>query len=217
MQFDHSLISRYFPNLSIDQQNQYKELGQLYAYWNARINLISRKDFEHLYLHHILHSLGIAKVIQFQPGTSVLDFGTGGGFPGIPLAIMFPKVRFHLVDSINKKIKVVGAVSSSLSLTNVDADSLRIDELNGKYDFAIGRAVTKIATIQDWIEDKIQPKSRNSLSNGLIYFKGSGDLELEIPGVTSFPLANYFSEDFFETKLIIHLPSFFSLSQKNLN
>jgi 16S rRNA (guanine527-N7)-methyltransferase len=217
MHFDHSIVSRYFPNLSADQQTQFKELGELYAYWNTRINLISRKDFEHLYLHHILHSLGIAKLIQFEPETSVLDIGTGGGFPGIPLAIMFPKVRFHLVDSIKKKIKVVRAVSSSLNLTNVEADSLRVDELNGKYDFAVGRAVTKVATIQDWIEDTIQPESRNSLGNGLIYFKGAGDPELETPGVTSFPLGNYFSEDFFETKLIIHLPSFFSLSQKNLN
>ena len=217
MHFDHSLISHYFPDLSDDQQDKYQELGELYGYWNARINLISRKDFEYLYLHHILHSLGVAKVIQFEPGTNVLDFGTGGGFPGIPLAIMFPEVHFHLVDSIQKKIKVVGSIRSSLNLANVKADSARIEELKSKYDFAVGRAVTKIGTIKSWIGDKIVPKGKNSLGNGLIYFKGTEDPELKLPGVTSYALANYFSEDFFETKLIIHLPNFFSLSQKNLN
>jgi 16S rRNA (guanine527-N7)-methyltransferase len=147
----------------------------------------------------------------------VLDFGTGGGFPGIPLAIMFPEVQFHLVDSIQKKIKVVRAIRSSLNLSNIKADSFRTDELNDKYDFAVGRAVTKLVTVKEWIEGKILPESKNSLGNGLIYFKGTEDPELKMRGVTSFPLANYFSEDFFETKLIIHLPSFFSLSQKNLN
>ena len=210
-------IRKYFPDLSQKQIQQFSQLQEIYEYWNAQINIISRKDIDELYTNHILHSLAIAKVIQFEPGTNVLDFGTGGGFPGIPLAIMFPEVHFHLVDSIQKKIKVVGSIRSSLNLANVKADSARIEELKSKYDFAVGRAVTKVETIKSWIGDKIVPKGKNSLGNGLIYFKGTEDPELKLPGVTSYALANYFSEDFFETKLIIHLPNFFSLSQKNLN
>ena len=212
---DQSLIVKYFPDLSADQIAQFEELGELYAYWNARINLISRKDFSFLYLHHILHSLGMAKVIQFQPGTDVLDFGTGGGFPGIPLAIMFPQVNFHLVDSIQKKIKVVMAVRDALELTNVKADSIRVEELKGQYDFAIGRAVTRLSTIKDWVGDKIKRQNSNALKNGLIYFKGANDEDLQLPGITQYHLKDYFSEGFFESKLIIHLPIFFSLSQKN--
>ena len=217
MQFDSSLIFKYFPDLSEEQQSKFQELGELYAYWNARINLISRKDFEFLYLHHILHSLSVAKVIQFEPGTKVLDFGTGGGLPGIPLAIMFPEVQFHLVDSIQKKIKVVREIRTSLGLDNVKADTIRVEELEGDYDFIIGRAVTKLETIKGWVKDKIIDGGRNALDNGLIYFKGADDPELIMKGLTIFPLKNYFSEDFFESKLIIHLASFFSLSQKNLN
>ena len=217
MHFDQNLVFKYFPDLSDHQKAQYEELGELYAYWNSRINLVSRKDFDFLYLHHILHSLGIAKVIQFKPGTNVLDFGTGGGFPGIPLAIMFPEVNFHLVDSIQKKIKVVGAIRTSLNLKNVKADSFRVEELESNYDFAVGRAVTKLKTIKGWIGDKILPDGNNELQNGLIYFKGIEDPELQLQGLSSYSLSEFFSEDFFESKLIIHLPIFFSLSQKNLN
>lgn len=192
-------------------------LQELYAYWNARINLISRKDFDYLYLHHVLHSLGIAKVIQFKRDTRILDFGTGGGFPGIPLAIMFPDVSFHLVDSIQKKIKVVNEVKSSLKLHNVKAESVRVEEMTGTYDFAIARAVTRVETIRMWIQDRIGRKNNNTLKNGLIYFKGANDPEMELSGVHSYALKDYFSEDFFDTKLIIHLPIFFSLSQKKAN
>ena len=156
-------------------------------------------------------------IVTFKPGTNVLDFGTGGGFPGIPLAIMFPEVNFHLVDSIQKKIKVVGAIRTSLNLKNVKADSLRVEELESNYDFAVGRAVTKLKTIKGWIGDKILPDGNNELQNGLIYFKGIEDPELQLQGLSSYSLSEFFSEDFFESKLIIHLPIFFSLSQKNLN
>ena len=217
MHFDHTLIESYFPDLTDDQKEKFKELGSLYSYWNERINLISRKDFDYLYLHHVLHSLGVAKVIQFNKGTKVLDFGTGGGFPGIPLAILFPEVQFHLVDSIQKKIKVVNAVQSSLELKNVTFEAVRVEELKGSYDFAIGRAVTRVETVKGWVRDKISAKSKNALKNGLIYFRGSNDPEVGISGVKNFALKDYFSEDFFESKLIIHLPIFFSLSQKKAN
>jgi len=217
MHFDHSIILKYFPNLTEDQQSKYQELGSLYAYWNSRINLISRKDFEFLYLHHVLHSLGVAKVIQFEPGTKVLDFGTGGGLPGLPLAIMFPKVNFHLVDSIKKKIKVVDVIRESLNLGNVRTTTARVEGIKGNYDFAVGRAVTKVETIRGWIKGNIAKPNKNSLENGLLYFGGINDPQHLMPGVNIFPLKDYFSEDFFDSKLIIHLPSFFSLSQKKLN
>lgn len=217
MHFDHTLISRYFPDLTEEQLKRYKELGSLYAAWNAKINLISRKDFENLYLHHILHSLGIAKAIRFSPGSEVLDFGTGGGFPGIPLAIMFPQANFHLVDSIWKKVNVVDSIKTSLSLQNVKTEVARVEDIDGLYDFAVGRAVTGIGTIERWIEKKILTTNKNALDNGLIYFRGANEPEVERPGLKTFALKDYFSEDFFETKLIIHLPIFFSLSQKNPN
>lgn len=217
MHFDHTLIENYFPDLTDDQRNKFKELGSLYGYWNARINLISRKDFDQLYLHHVLHSLGVAKVIEFKQNTRILDFGTGGGFPGIPLAIMFPEVDFHLVDSIRKKVKVVNAVKSALNLNNVTTEAVRVEEMKGRYDFAIGRAVTQVETVKLWVQDKIGGKSKHILKNGLIYFRGENDPDLKLSGVKTFPLRSYFSEDFFESKLIIHLPIFFSLSQKKAN
>jgi len=215
---DFNLIFKYFPEVTNLQLEKFKELGSLYSDWNSKINVISRKDMDFLYLHHILHSLGIAKIIQFQPQTIVLDVGTGGGLPGIPLAIMFPEVSFHLVDSVRKKIKVARSISSSLSLKNVTAEWARVEELNNKYDFIIGRAVKDISVIYKWTSKKIRNTSNHKITNGIIYLKGDAENDKKkYPSLQIYPLSNYFSEDFFETKLIIHLPIFFSLSQKNLN
>ena len=218
MGLDYSLVSKYFPDITSRQIEQFKELGNLYLEWNSKINLISRKDMNFLYLHHILHSLGIAKLIQFHPKTEILDLGTGGGLPGIPLAIMFPKAQFHLVDSIKKKIKVVESISSALALDNVNAEWIRAEALDKSYDFVIGRAVKDISVIHNWISKKIRSNSNHEIENGLIYLKGDAESDQKKhPSLQVYPLSSYFSEDFFETKLIIHLPIFFSLSQKNLN
>lgn len=218
MGFNYSLISKYFPEITSLQLEQFKELGNLYLEWNSKINVISRKDLDFLVLHHILHSLGIAKLIQFLPQTEILDVGTGGGLPGIPLAIMFPDAKFHLVDSINKKIKVVNSISATLSLTNVIAECTRVEDVDNRYDFVIGRAVKDISVVYNWISNKIRSISNHKIQNGLIYLKGDAESDRKkYPSLQIHPLSSYFSEDFFETKLIIHLPIFFSLSQKNLN
>ncbi|HIA35582.1 MAG TPA: 16S rRNA (guanine(527)-N(7))-methyltransferase RsmG [Flavobacteriales bacterium] len=218
MGLDYNLVTKYFPDISSLQLEQFKELGNLYLEWNSKINVISRKDLDFLYLHHILHSLGIAKLIQFHPKTEILDLGTGGGLPGIPLAIMFPKANFHLVDSIKKKIKVVESISSALALDNVNAEWIRAEALDKSYDFVIGRAVKDISVIHNWISKKIRSNSNHEIENGLIYLKGDAESDQKkYPSLQVYPLSSYFSEDFFETKLIIHLPIFFSLSQKNLN
>ena len=202
------LIKKYFPELSPLQIEQFEAMQGLYEEWNAAINVISRKDMEHLYEHHILHALGIAKVISFAPGTSVLDVGTGGGFPGIPLAILFPEVDFHLIDSIGKKIKVVKAVYEALGLKNVTADKVRVEELTEKFDFVVSRAVTAMPEFQYMVRKNIAKRRLNPLHNGILYLKG-GDLSDELRRTPArhqiYHLNRYFSEEYFETKSIVHL------------
>ncbi len=204
------IIEQYFPNLSEKQFSKLKKLGPLYEDWNQKINVISRKDIENLYQNHVLHSLALAKLVEFKPGTKILDVGTGGGFPGIPLAILFPEVQFHLVDSIAKKIKVVNAVSEELELENVRAEQARAEELKEQYDFVVSRAVTRINKFHSWVANKISKKNKNEIQNGILYLKG-GDLTEEMNELNKphkiYQISEYFSEEFFETKMIIHLPS----------
>lgn len=204
------IIYRYFPNLSDRQKEQFAKLADVYPFWNNQINVISRKDMDKLYLHHVLHSLGIARFVkEFTPGTHVLDVGTGGGFPGIPLAIVFPDVKFHLVDSIGKKINVVREVAEAIGLTNVEADHIRAEQLDGKYDFVVSRAVTRLAEFVPWIRNKFDKKDKNGIPNGILYLKG-GDLKDEIREARLkaelHPLSSFFAEDFFETKYVVYVP-----------
>lgn len=202
------LILKYFPHLSDLQKFQFAQLQELYKDWNLKINVVSRKDIDELYLRHVLHSLGIVKVQSFLPGSKILDVGTGGGFPGIPLAILFPEVHFHLVDSIGKKIKVVEEVVSGLQLQNVKATNARVETVSGKYDFIISRAVAQMETFTHWVNGKIAKKNIHERKNGILYLKG-GDLTEELKvykTATVFPLSDYFDEDFFETKSVVHLP-----------
>lgn len=203
------IIQSYFPDLSATQIEQFRQLQSLYEDWNSKINVISRKDIEHLLERHVLHSLGIAKVMPFAPGTKVLDVGTGGGFPGIPLAVLFPEASFHLVDSIGKKIKVVQEVADALGLKNVIATHNRAEDIKDKFHFIVSRAVTRIAPFWGWIHTKFEKDNFNQLENGVLYLKG-GDLteelsELHIP-FYSYELPRYFKEDFFETKKVIYIP-----------
>ncbi len=203
------LILSYFPTLSEKQIEQFDRLQELYDDWNSKINVISRKDMEHFYIHHVLHSLGIAKVTTFQPGTKILDIGTGGGFPGIPLAILFPEVHFHLVDSIGKKINVVKEVARALKLSNVEAQQARAEELVRKYDFVVSRAVTRMANFYPWVKGKIKLEDFNEFQNGILYLKG-GDVDEEMEELdksyVSYHLEDYFKEDFFETKKVVYMP-----------
>ncbi len=203
-----SLITKYFPDLSEVQLEQFSALQRLYEEWNAQINVISRKDLENLYERHVLHSLAIAKVNDFAPKTKVLDVGTGGGFPGIPLAILYPEVSFHLVDSIGKKIKVVNEVSEALGLKNVKAEHKRAEEVKGTFDFVVSRAVTKLPLFMTWIQNKFDKRFINPKPNGVLCLKG-GDLTQEIKEskriVDEFDLSSYFSEEFFETKKILYI------------
>ncbi|MCB0468746.1 MAG: 16S rRNA (guanine(527)-N(7))-methyltransferase RsmG [Aequorivita sp.] len=202
------LILKYFPNLTEIQKQQFEQLRELYEDWNLKINVVSRKDIEELYLRHVLHSLGIAKIQAFLPGSQILDVGTGGGFPGIPLAILFPEVQFHLVDSIGKKIKVVEEVVAGLQLQNVKTTNARVETVLGKYDFIVSRAVAQMETFVHWINGKIAKKNLHERRNGILYLKG-GDLTEELKIYTTatvFPLSDYFEEDFFETKSVVHLP-----------
>ena len=202
------LIEHYFPDLSPLQLQQFASLEGLYQTWNAQINVISRKDTEHFYERHVLHSLAIAKIIQFLPGASVLDIGTGGGFPGIPLAILFPEVQFHLVDSIGKKIKVVQEVAGHLGLTNVKASHARAENVKDHYDFIVSRAVTQMPIFLTWIKGKSAKKNLHPFKNGVFYLKG-GDLSEELAGlrypVKEFPIAEFFTEEFFETKKVVYV------------
>ncbi|WP_295654105.1 16S rRNA (guanine(527)-N(7))-methyltransferase RsmG [uncultured Mucilaginibacter sp.] len=202
------IITKYFPNLTPQQQSQYEQLFDLYTYWNNQINVISRKDIDLLFERHVLHSLGIAKVISFLPGSQVLDVGTGGGFPGIPLAIMFPEADFHLVDSIGKKIKVVSEVASAIGLKNVKASHLRAEDVPGKFDFVVSRAVTQLKDFYPWVRNKFNKTSQNALPNGILYLKG-GDLAQEIYEsalkVQQYYLKDYFEEEFFETKQVVYV------------
>ncbi len=202
------LIFTYFPNLSLTQKSQFEALYDVYKEWNDQINVVSRKDFDLFYERHVLHSLGIAKMIQFKPGTHILDVGTGGGFPGIPLAILFPEAHFHLVDSIGKKIKVVNGVKEALGLKNVRGEQKRADELKLKYDFVVSRAVTQIDNFLPWIEHKFFTKQKNVYPNGIFYLKG-GDLRDEFANVKrhveEFALSGCFKEEFFDTKKVVYI------------
>jgi 16S rRNA (guanine527-N7)-methyltransferase len=202
------LINAYFPNLSEQQKERFLLLHDLYKDWNLKINVVSRKDIDELYLRHVLHSLGIAKIIEFLPDSNILDVGTGGGFPGIPLAILFPETQFHLVDSIGKKIKVVEEVVQGLQLTNVTTTHGRVETINKQYDFIISRAVAQMETFHRWVKGKVAKKNKHPLKNGILYLKG-GDLTEELklfPKATIYPLSEYFKEPFFETKSVVHLP-----------
>lgn len=203
-----SLLLKYFPNLSEHQIHQYSQLLDLYTHWNAQINVISRKDLDHFYERHVLHALAIGKVIQFTPGTQILDVGTGGGFPGIPLAILFPECNFTLVDSIGKKIKVVKEVASILGLTNLQAYHDRAENIPDTFDFVVSRAVTAMPAFIPWIKDKFKKEQKNEFPNGILYLKG-GDLTEEMASVqqsvTYFPISDLFQEDFFETKQVVYV------------
>ena len=205
------LIQRYFPNLSDLQYKQLKALGELYSDWNAKINVISRKDMEHFYERHVLHSLAIAKVIQFKPDTQILDVGTGGGFPGLPLAILFPEVSFHLVDSIGKKIKVVQEVSNAIELRNLSAEHARAEQVSGQFDFVVSRAVTRLAEFYPWVQNKFNKKSFNDLDNGILYLKGV-DLMEEFDQLKKpyqlFSLKDYYTVEWFESKGLVFVPRF---------
>jgi 16S rRNA (guanine527-N7)-methyltransferase len=202
------LVLKYFPEITEEQQRQFKYLLPLYQHWNNQINVVSRKDIDLLFERHVLHSLGIAKVMSFVPGTHVLDVGTGGGFPGIPLAILFPEAQFHLVDSIGKKIRVVEEVADAIQLQNLTAAHTRAEQVPGSFDFVVSRAVTQLKDFYPWIRNKFKKQSNNALQNGLLYLKG-GDLTQEIIEsglqVRQYHLHNYFSEEFFETKQVIYV------------
>lgn len=202
------LILKYFPELTDKQVRQFGQLEALYKEWNTKINVISRKDIDELYLRHVLHSLGIAKVMPFADEASILDVGTGGGFPGVPLAILFPNCQFHLVDSINKKLKVIKGVADSIELTNIRTTHSRVEAIDETYDFIVSRAVTAMPEFTKWVKGKISKKQNNILKNGILYLKG-GDLTEELKQyakVKAYLLSDYFEEDFFETKKVIHLP-----------
>jgi len=202
------LIHKYFPDLDPEQVKQFESLNELYRDWNLKINVVSRRDIEELYLRHVLHSLGIAKVQEFNPGARILDVGTGGGFPGIPLAILFPETNFHLVDSIGKKIKVVDEVVEGLKLKNVKTTNSRVEEIPGNYDFIVSRAVAAMPTFVHWVKGKTAKANNHELKNGILYLKG-GDLSEELKSYRTaeiYPLEKYFEEDFFEMKKVVHLP-----------
>lgn len=203
------LISEYFPGLTNVQLRQFEQLDHLYRDWNEKINVISRKDIDNLYINHVLHSLGIARVVQFMPQAKVLDVGTGGGFPGIPLAILFPEAAFHLVDSIGKKITVVQSVAAALGLKNVTAEQIRAEQIRGRYDFVVSRAVTRMKEFYQWVHQKISRDSRHPIDNGILYLKG-GDLDEELQELrrpySLYDLGVIFQDPFFQTKKVVHIP-----------
>ena len=201
-------IIKQFPNLTENQVLQFQKLEALYQDWNAKINVISRKDIDELYTRHVLHSLGIAKNIDFRPGSKIMDVGTGGGFPGIPLAILFPEVDFYLIDVIAKKIRVVNEVAAGLGLKNVKAEQKRAELVKQEFDFIVSRAVTNMPDFVKWVDDKVAKKQNHELANGILYLKG-GDLTEELkdfPKATQYNLSDFFTDEFFETKKVVHLP-----------
>ncbi len=201
-------ILKQFPDLSDNQILQFQKLQGLYEDWNAKINVISRKDIDELYTRHVLHSLGIAKIIDFRPGSKIMDVGTGGGFPGIPLAILFPEVDFYLIDVIAKKIRVVNEVAAGLGLKNVKAEQKRAELVKQEFDFIVSRAVTNMPDFVKWVDDKVAKKQNHELANGILYLKG-GDLAEELkdfPKATQYNLSDFFKDEFFETKKVVHLP-----------
>ncbi|WP_445712904.1 16S rRNA (guanine(527)-N(7))-methyltransferase RsmG [Flavobacterium sp.] len=201
-------ILKQFSDLSENQILQFQKLQSLYEDWNAKINVISRKDIDELYTRHVLHSLGIAKIIEFRPGSKIMDVGTGGGFPGIPLAILFPEVDFYLIDVIAKKIKVVNEVAEGLGLKNVKAEQKRAELVKQEFDFIVSRAVTNMPDFVKWVDDKVAKKQNHELANGILYLKG-GDLTEELkdfPKATQYNLSDFFTDEFFETKKVVHLP-----------
>ena len=202
------IIFKYFPDLTEEQKEQFARLEHLYEDWNLKINVVSRKDIDKLYLRHILHSLGIAKIHQFKSDTTVLDVGTGGGFPGIPLAILFPETNFSLVDAIGKKIKVVQEVVEGLGITNITAKHTRVEDIDEQFDFIVSRAVATMPTFVHWVKGRIKKNSLSDIRNGILYLKG-GDLEEELQTyktVQIYDLSTYFEEDFFKTKKVVYLP-----------
>jgi 16S rRNA (guanine527-N7)-methyltransferase len=209
LNLDSSILINYFPHLTEKQIKQFKALQPLYEDWNARINVISRKDMENFYLHHVLHSLAIAKVVAFKAQADILDVGTGGGLPGIPLAIMFPETNFHLIDSIGKKIRVVNQVVEALELNNVKAEQKRAEQVLEKYDFIISRAVTRLGTFHQWVKHRIKKEYFHSKKNGLLLLKG-GDLKEELAEAKLkfqiYPVKDFFEEDYFETKMVVYVP-----------
>jgi len=201
-------ILKQFPNLTDNQRQQFEKLQFLYEDWNSKINVISRKDIDELYTRHVLHSLGIAKILEFKSGSKIMDVGTGGGFPAIPLAILFPEVNFYAIDIIAKKIKVVNEVIKALGLKNIKAEQKRAEIVTHEFDFIVSRAVTNMPDFVSWVKDKIKSNSKHELQNGILYLKG-GDLSEELkdfPKATEYNLADYFSDEFFETKKVVHLP-----------
>jgi 16S rRNA (guanine527-N7)-methyltransferase len=206
---DAQTIFHYFPDLTALQKEQFAKLGPLYREWNEKINVVSRKDIENIYVNHILHSLAIAKVVSFRPRADVLDVGTGGGFPGIPLAILFPDARFHLVDSIGKKITVVKNIAEKLDLKNIKSEQIRVEELRNTYDFIVSRAVTRMKEFYGWVRNKAKTDSQHELDNGILYLKG-GDLEDELNELkvlyALYNLSDSFKEEYFETKKIVFIP-----------
>ena len=202
------LIKKYFPKITEKQIQQFELLGDLYKEWNSKINVISRKDIDNLYLNHVLHSLAIAKVIQFKPGTQIMDVGTGGGFPGIPLAILFPNAKFHLVDSIGKKIKVVEEVATAIELKNTTWQHTRAEQVKGQFDFVVSRAVTQLPEFINWVHNKFSPIRCHAINNGILYLKG-GDLTEELRGIKKpikiQPISKWFNEDFFDEKKVVYV------------
>lgn len=202
------VLLKYFPSLSETQIKQFAMLKDLYEDWNSKINVVSRKDIDELYTRHVLHSLGIVKVLEFKPGSQIMDVGTGGGFPGIPLAIMHPEVDFYLIDVIAKKIKVVNEVATAIGLKNLKAEQKRAELVKNNFDFIVSRAVTNMPDFVTWVNDKVKKESKHELKNGILYLKG-GDLTEELasfPNATQYDLSSFFDEDFFETKKVVHLP-----------
>lgn len=201
------IITKYFPDLSPQQKKRFESLGGLYQEWNQKINLISRKDIENLYERHILNALAIAKIIEFKTETEILDLGTGGGFPGLPLAILFPEVKFKLVDSVGKKLKVIEDISNKLELKNIETQQIRGEELEEKFDFVIGRAVCPLDEFAEIVKDNIKPKSQNSLKNGILYFGATGNIKDKdiLENSIAYNISDYFEEEYFEDRKVLYL------------